>query len=693
MEGGFPMFDWSRGIARRRASSVGVALAGTAVMAALVAVPAGAAPATQKTLPGSVPSWAKAGSLVGAASPSGHVGFRVYLGWRGDPSAIDQAVSTPGNSRYGHYLSAAQFRSEFSPTGSQVSAVQRWLRSGGFNVAYTPANHLYVEAEGTVARAQRAFGTQLGEYSHDGLTLRSPEKPLSVPASLDIQAVVGLDDSAALVHTDHTTGDAPPSPAFVNGGPCSAYWDQLTTATTGEPTPLHTTNGTIKATGTVTLPDVYGSAGDFAPCGYTPAQLRGAYGLSSTDTGAGQTVAIIDAYASPTIVSDANTFFAKHNVSAGNKDLIPPLDAGNFTQVVAPGTFRFPENRAQFPQGWYGEETLDVEAVHMMAPDAQIVYVGAPNNYQDLDAALNDVVDNHLASMVTNSYGWSGEALPPGYIIPVEDILQQAAAEGIGVYFSSGDSGDETGGSGDRQQATPDWPASSPLVTAVGGTSLAVDSSNARVGEWGWETGNSHLAGTTAKDLSWNPAPPGTYIYGSGGGTSRLFAQPDYQAGVVPTKMSEIYGNTTPMRVVPDVAALGDPNTGMLVGQTQTFLDGTVKYSEYRIGGTSVASPLFTGMMADVQALRRSDIGFANPLLYSQASSAFKDIIPTLSPLAVVRSDYANFVDSSGGYVASVRSIDFDTPLTIHTATGYDDVTGLGSPGPSFFSTLANTTP
>jgi subtilase family serine protease len=338
---------------------------------------------------------------------------------------------------------------------------------------------------------------------------------------------------------------------------------------------------------------------------------------------------------------------------------------------------------AQDPQGWYGEETLDVEAVHSMAPDAHIVYVGAPNNFQDLDAALTHVVDNQLATLVTNSYGWSTEALSAGYILPYEDVIQQAVAEGIGVYFSSGDSGDETGGV-PGATPTPDWPASSPLVTAVGGTTLAVDASNSRTGEWGWETGRARLNGTTASSLSWNAAG---YQYGSGGGVSRRFTQPAYQAGVVPTSMSQYY-SSTPMRVVPDVSALGDPTTGMLVGQTQTFPDGTY-WSTYRIGGTSLASPLFTGMMADAQALRQSQIGFANPLLYSKAG-ALRDILPATGndPTALVRSDYANTVDATAGYVATVRAIDLDGPLTIHVGTGYDDVTGLGSPGRAFFSTL-----
>src|SRR5258706_15140314 len=90
-----------------------------------------------------------------------------------------------------------------------------------------------------------------------------------------------------------------------------------------------------------------------------------------------------------------------------------------------------------------------------MAPAAKIVFVGAPNNYQDLDAAMNHVVDRQLAQIVTNSYGFSTELLPHGYVKPFEDTLIQAAAEGIGGYFSSGGNGEENSRFG---FSTPDLP-------------------------------------------------------------------------------------------------------------------------------------------------------------------------------------------------------------------------------------------
>ena len=288
------------------------------------------------------------------------------------------------------------------------------------------------------------------------------------------------------------------------------------------------------------------------------------------------------------------------------------------------------------------------------------------------------MVNGHLASIVTNSYGYSTEALPPGYVKPFNDTLVQAAATGISVFFSSGDAGDETHGVAGATP-TPDWPASSPWVTAVGGTSLGVTAADTRQFELGWETASSSLnkaTGTTPP--SWGPK---AYTSGSGGGTSRLFTQPSYQAGVVPDSIAKKNDPKGPaMRAVPDVSALGDPNTGMLVGQTQRFPDGTDKYSEYRIGGTSLSSPLFAGVFA-LAVQKHGEYGLANPALYAARSGAYditKRDLPTYN--GTVRSNFNNSVDASDGYTYFARYFDYDDVLTIHVRDGYDDVTGVGSP-------------
>jgi subtilase family serine protease len=252
-------------------------------------------------------------------------------------------------------------------------------------------------------------------------------------------------------------------------------------------------------------------------------------------------------------------------------------------------------------------------------------------------------------------------------------MFVQAAAEGISLFFSSGDDADETGAVAGATP-TPDWPASSQWVTAVGGTSLGVGESNNRLFELGWETTKSTL--NTTAPVSWNTP---TWLYGSGGGTSRLFAQPSYQAGVVPDSLATANGGNTPMRVVPDVAAVGDPTTGMLVGQTQTFPDGHTAYSEYRIGGTSLSSPLYAGMFALATQRAGHGLGFANPVLYGAAANDITKADLDTYPGAV-RADYVNGVDDADGYVYSARWFDQDEGLTIHVAPGYDDVTGVGSP-------------
>ena len=622
-----------------------VPIACLAGLAAVIATSAAAASPRAK-LAGSVPPWATSANFKGTTSGSDAVGFRIYLGWRGNAASTALAVSTPGNARYGKYLTPAQFRQQFSPSQSDVNNVKQWLTNQGFTVDYTPLNNLYVAAEGTVAQASAAFGVKFGQYKVDGQTLRAPESTVSVPSSLNgvVEAVVGLDQSSALVHTDRVGMDKSPGPApgFRNAPPCSTYWGEKAASD---------------------QPQFDGQTLNYAPCGLVSSQLRSVYGLTDpAANGAGQTVAIIDAYASPTILQDANEYSSRHG--------LPTFTGSQFSQVVAPGTYKRAENKKQDPQGWWGEETLDVEAVHSMAPAAKIVYVGAPNNYQDLDAALNHVVDRHLAQIVTNSYGWSTELLPAGFIKPYNDILMQAAAEGIGVYFSAGDDGDETQVEG---YATPDWPASSPWVTAVGGTSLGVTALGTRAFEtyWGTDKYKKSADGTSWTPLGW--------LYGGGGGVSRLFPVPSWQQSVA--------GGASG-RVVPDVSMIGDPNTGFLEGQTQSFPDGNY-YDEYRIGGTSVSSPLFAGYMAVADQLAGHAHGFADPALYGAGLGAYHDIATSPSdPVGDVRVDYANGVDASGGLLYSVRT--FGDLLTLNSIPGFDNSTGLGTPTSALLSSLSH---
>jgi subtilase family serine protease len=616
-----------------------MALIAAAILVSIPVATASAAASGRSTLNGSAPTWAKSSNYQGPADTSGALGFRVYLGWQnaGGAAALARAVSDPKSAAYGKYVTAAQFRRQFSPSQAQVGAVQAWLRSQGFTVDYTPGNNHYVAAQGTIGQAQAAFGVSFGMYKVSGKIVRSPSGDVSIPSALasTVTGVLGLDESAKFVTTDHVADkSAPPSAGFRNAPPLSLYWDQYTSPYAY---PTGFTDVTDPATASWTVK------------GYTPDQIKGAYGISDAYDGAGQTVAIIDAYASPTILQDVNQWSTNRG--------LPTMTPGQLVQVVPPGVYRIPNNPAQYPSGWYGEETLDVEAVHGMAPAAKIVFVGAPNNYRDLDAAMNHVVDQHLAQIVTNSYGFLTDLLPPGYVKPLEDTLIQAAAEGIGVYFSSGDSGDASSILG---FASPAWPASSPWVTAVGGTSLGISSSNTRAIETGWGTSNYNCNTTTlvCSRTGW--------LYGAGGGVSQIFGKPWYQSAL-----------SASGRAVPDVAALADPQTGFLVGQTQSFPDGRY-YDEFRLGGTSLASPIFAGLMALADQAAGAPHGFANPLFYANAGE-FYDVLSVKT--AVARRNYVNGVDSSDGTVDRLRTFDdYSGSPSQHTGAGWDNVTGLGTP-------------
>jgi subtilase family serine protease len=680
----------------RRTAFVAVALAGSLSLAlagsssALAANRSAARPG-RVTVPNAQPKLTRA-HLRGASPGSERIDVRLYLA---DQNAAEldsavQAVSTPGSADYGKYLTGEQFRARYAPSEATVASVRSFVEAAGLAVTGVAGNRSYLSASGTVATVQEAFGTSLKQYDLQGRTIRAAATAPTIPDSLQGQVIAlsGLSSVSSLVTPNHedgptvtkraaarrsVSGGAPPPDAFVNAKPCSTYF------------------GEKAATAT---PKAYGKTQPYAPCGYTPVQLQGAYGLKTAlaqgNDGRGVTVAITDAYAAPTILTDSNTYAGKHGQKAFAK--------GQFTQVTPGQPYRYgyddTVNGDQCgEQGWYGEETLDVEAVHAVAPGAKVTYVAARScDNADFADALNTVVDRHLADIVTNSWGGTDESNGSPELDRVyEQIFHQAALEGIGFYFSSGDSGDGSS-AGDPTADPPippngptaQAPANSPFVTAVGGTSLAVGKGDNRIFETGWSTAKSTLT-----DGAWTPAPPGAYVYGAGGGTSRVFAQPWYQRGVVPDALARRYSSEK-ARVVPDVSAIGDPNTGFLVGETQTFPDGSATYSEYRIGGTSLASPVFAGIMALADQKAGHPHGFANPALYGlYGSGGLYDPKP-LTGVGVVRVDYVNSVDATEGTTTSLRTLDTTVGTILRARTGYDDITGIGSPsGSAFLSALA----
>jgi subtilase family serine protease len=315
-----------------------------------------------------------------------------------------------------------------------------------------------------------------------------------------------------------------------------------------------------------------------------------------------------------------------------------------------------------------------------MAPGAKVVYVGAKDCNTGLDDAWAATIDNHVADIVTNSWGTATDDINDLTQTSVDFYSQfslEAALTGITVDFSSGDDGDQTAGGTSPADKTVDFPADLPYVTGVGGTSVGIDRHGNRAFEYGWQNAYSSLSDD---GRSWVDE---AYSSGGGGGTSVLFQQPFYQRGVVPDSISKYFGSTR-MRTVPDISMPGDPNTGLRVGQTQTFPDGTY-YDEYRIGGTSLASPLLAGMQAVASQKAHHPVGFANPLYYREAgTSAIRDIVAPKHPVHQVRVNLNNGIDTTEGTSVLLQTIDTQSS-TIHSTRGYDAETGVGSRGPRFF--------
>jgi subtilase family serine protease len=498
-----------------------------------------------------------------------------------------------------------------------------------------------------------------------------------------------LSQSSANVPAASPTQEPAPPAGFRNPTPCSGSFNALTDTAD---------NGALYAPYTAPL--------DYDICGYKPGQLEGAYGLShsiaSGNNGKGVKIAIVDAYDSPTLLKDAQQYFSINDPSI-------PLPKSQFTNIKPASVGNEDECAAS---GWFAEQSLDVEASHTMAPGAHIIYVGAEDCLDpSLLAAVNTAITSG-ASVVTDSWGDDlGDLLTDAAThTAYDDTFEVAAATGVSVLFSSGDTGDNFS---DFGLTAPNFPPDSPLVTGVGGTSLEVSHTNTRAAELGWSTGKQPLCGpVTATNCGTATVPSGTLAFqaGGGGGTSYYYTQPSYQAPVVPAALAlrnESLFGPTPLRVVPDISMDADASTGMLIGLTQTFPTG-VAYGQFKEGGTSLASPLLAGVIADADQAAGGSLGFLNPTLYAVDVShpaAYNDIVPPASPdsAAVVRVDYDNTVNSTDGYVVSLRVIDFEGTETycdatdncasrlntLSTAPGYDSMTGIGSVGAQFISRLA----
>ena len=317
---------------------------------------------------------------------------------------------------------------------------------------------------------------------------------------------------------------------------------------------------------------------------YSPGQIRHAYGVDLLNvTGSGQKIAIVDAYGDGSIQNDLNTFSQYYGLAAATVQILYPQGKPRGSN-----------------SGWALETALDVEWAHALAPKATIIVsVAKSASINDLLGAVDAAVAAG-ANVVSMSWGASEFAGQSAYD-------SHFNKPGITFVASAGDSGEST---------AVEWPAVSPLVIGVGGTSLYLDASGNR----------------TSAETAWSS---------SGGGISTVNPVPSYQTGW------QAWGGG---RGVPDVSLVGDPNTGVAVFATGTW---------YQVGGTSVGAPQWAAIVALSNQAYGSPLTTGPAALYSLAGSA-----PNINSVY--------FLDISGGN----NGADPDD----YAVTGYDLVTGLGSP-------------
>ena len=373
---------------------------------------------------------------------------------------------------------------------------------------------------------------------------------------------------------------------------------------------------------------------------YTPQVFHTAYQIPWTvngqPAGTGQQIAIIDAYGSPTVQSDLNTFDAAFGLPATTVNVYYPGGSPTVNPL---------KNAIQ--ASWAEETSLDVQSAHALAPGATInLIVAASPAGNVLNNAQNFVLANHLGDVMSMSYGSPEAAIAGGgnnlQVNQADATFRQAAAAGISVLASSGDAGASNGYS----IANASFPASDPFVTSVGGTNLFVKAlSSPRSTNYGYSS-----------EFTWNDSDPSTCPFGcafgvfgaTGGAPSSIFAAPAYQ--------SALTGQS--MRSISDVSFNASVYTATLI--YIGFLGGS-NNGFYFFGGTSESAPSWAAITADLNQARGSDLGQLNPRLYAIASS----------------SAYSNdFHDVTVGNDA----LPYPSAPGFAAGAGYDLPTGLGTP-------------
>jgi pseudomonalisin len=508
-------------------------------------------------------------SNLGPAAASTPLTLTVTLN-RPNPAAEKALISAehnPGSEQYRHFLTPAQFASQFGIPAVQRSAVTSYFTSGGATVdRVSTAGDVY-NVHGSVGQLSALLHTSFGRYSTSGRTFIANASAPVTPAALGISNISGLN---TLQHY-------------------------------AIPAKLHHAQGTC-------LPLV-GCVG-----GTTPQDLWSVYQQPAAHTGQGQKIGIFGEGATDGVISDLRSFEAHFSLPQIPVNVVHPADDSGFTD-----------------DSGHAEWNIDTQASSGMAPDAasMSLYFGQDLSDADVARVFSTFTDDATGPMQASASYGECETVPvlssiasqifstPGLAsLPVQfglgnnsdatldQITRQAAAEGKTIFVSTGDTGSSCpvvalpvigAGNGVLNQVVPvtNSPASLPYVTAVGGTVLYTNGNGARSREYGWAF--------------------------SGGGSTLFTPAPDYQAGTANNAIPCVTAPSVTCRGIADVSAQSGDVTG---NGYDIVMSGT--YTEGGGGGTSLSSPLWAGMWTRIQSAATSGTGngFANYSLYRAGNSS-----------------------------------------------------------------------
>lgn len=561
--------------------------------------------------------------------------FRLAPTQQADLDKLLAEQQDPRSPNYRKWLTPEQYAARFGMSDSDLAQVTSWLKSQGLTVDGFSRARTRVFFSGSAAQVESVFHTELHRYLVNGETSFANAIEVSVPAALSsmVLGLRGLDDFR------------PQPRASVAVRP----------------------NFTSHVTGSHFV-----APGDFA----TIYNLKPLYdaGLDGT----GQTIAIVGQ--TQIHPADIDAFRTAAGLSTKNLQLVAVNGTG-------------------FSTGDEIEADLDVEWSGAVAKNATILYVyTGSNSSQNVFNALEYAIDHNLAPVISTSYGNCESALG-SFTATLRADVQQANSQGQTVTAASGDAGAADCEAQTAKSATHglavDSPASVPEVTALGGTEFTGDTTSAVAGGnasadppfWGATTGmtdNVSSALAYIPEMAWNDTAPSIAtttggLSASGGGVSAVFAKPAWQTALTPADSH---------RDVPDVSLTGSPNhDGSLIcsqaavtqgGSTATSCSAGFRDSDGNlspVGGTSVGSPAFAGIVAILnQATQSGGLGNINPTLYSLGGTgAFHDITTGNNIVPCTSGTPA-------GGSASLRC-PTSAPFQIgySAAAGYDLVTGLGS--------------